>query len=124
MVCSTCRLLSSSTPRQQTTLHLANSYGKRNEIKTERRTDAGGLFGKDTETFDLDLLANRITHSHTGSGAWQYDQSHRLLRRPGTNGGTIGDTVLYADGSNGNHTQKIEGTHTTHPGSRSRRKPG
>ncbi|MCW5261122.1 RHS repeat protein [Verminephrobacter eiseniae] len=128
--------LSSTTPGQQTTLHLANSYGKRNEIKTERRTDSidgasstrassydyddelrltrvvtdtGGLFGRDTETFGLDLLANRITHSRTGSGAWQYDQNHRLLQHPGMNGGT----VSYTYDANGNRTQKTEGTDTT-----------
>ncbi|MCW5238495.1 RHS domain-containing protein [Verminephrobacter eiseniae] len=128
--------LSSTTPGQQTTLRLANSYGKRDEIKTERRTDSidgtsstrassydyddelrltriatdtGGLFGRDTETFGLDLLANRITHSRTGSGIWQYDQNHRLLQRPGTNGGT----VRYTYDANGNRTQKIEATTTT-----------
>src|SRR6218665_1136212 len=128
--------LNSSTPGQQTTLHLANSYGKRDEIKTERRTDSidgasntrassydyddelrltriatdtGGLVCRGPENLGLDLLTNRLTHSRPGSGAWQYVQNHRLLQLPGMNGGT----VSYTYDANGNRTQKIEATTTT-----------
>ncbi|MCW5221558.1 RHS repeat protein [Verminephrobacter aporrectodeae subsp. tuberculatae] len=127
--------LKSRTPGQQITLNLVNGYGKQGEMKTANRTDTangisnarassydyddelrltrvvtdtGGLFGRDTETFGLDGLANRITHSRTGNGAWKYDKNHRLLQRPGGIG-----TVSYAYDANGNQTQKTEGTTTT-----------
>ncbi|WP_322784560.1 RHS repeat-associated core domain-containing protein [Verminephrobacter aporrectodeae] len=129
--------LKSKTPGQQITLDLTNSYGKQREVKTTKRTDTvngasstrdsnysyddelrltrvvtdtGGLFGHDTETFGLDGLANRITHSRTGSGVWQYDKNHRLLQRPGPGGN---GTVSYVYDANGNQTQKTEGASTT-----------
>ncbi|WP_322784311.1 RHS repeat-associated core domain-containing protein [Verminephrobacter aporrectodeae] len=129
--------LKSKTPGQQITLDLVSNYGKQQEMKTAKRTDTvngtsntrdsnynyddelrltrvvtdtGGLFGRDTEIFSLDGLANRITHSRTGSGAWQYDRNHRLLQRPSPGGS---GTVSYIYDANGNQTQKSEGSSTT-----------
>ncbi|MCW5219954.1 RHS repeat-associated core domain-containing protein [Verminephrobacter aporrectodeae] len=129
--------LKSRTPGQQITLNLTSSYGNQREIKTASRTDTvngssgtrassydyddelrltrvgtdtGGLLGRDTETFGLDGLANRITHSRTGSGTWKYDKNHRLQQHPGASGLGV---VSYAYDANGNQTQKTEGTKTT-----------
>jgi RHS repeat-associated protein len=101
--------LNSKTAAQQTTLILQNAYGKQQELKQSSRTDSdanasssqsheysyddelrltqdirdtGGLFGKTTESFALDAVANRTAHSKV-SGAWVYDANNRLTQRGG-----------------------------------------
>jgi RHS repeat-associated protein len=128
--------LKNRTPSQQTTLNLANTWGKRQEIKSANRTDTasglsttqntsygyddelrltqvntdtGGLTA-DTETFALDPLANRTRHSRTGSAAWSYDGNNRLVSRPSLDGST---TVTYEWDGNGNRTSKTESNKTT-----------
>jgi len=123
--------LKSKTPGQQTTLTLTNTYGKLQEIKSASRTDTAsglsrtqnasygyddelrltqvnsdtGSLTTDTETFALDLVANRTHHSRTGSTAWSYDENNRLVSRPGADAST---TVTYRWDDNGNLTRKTE----------------
>lgn len=121
------------TPGQQTVLSLANTYGKIQELKTSARvdtaanistsktstytyddeirltqvkTDTGGLFGSDTETFTLDAVGNRVAHSKI-SGAWTYDANNRLTQR-GTGTCGTGTTICYQYDELGNQTQKTE----------------
>jgi RHS repeat-associated protein len=121
------------TPGQQTVLSLANTYGKVQELKTNARvdtaasistsktstytyddeirltqvkTDAGGLFGSDTEAFTLDAVGNRVAHSKI-SGAWTYDGNNRLTQR-GTGTCGSGSTTCYQYDELGNQTQKTE----------------
>ncbi|MCR6480208.1 RHS domain-containing protein [Variovorax sp. ZS18.2.2] len=128
--------LKARTPGQQTVLSLTNTYGKFQEIQSAKRSDSasglsrtqdasysyddelrltqvksnsGGLL-TDTETFVLDALANRTSHSTTGDGAWKYDANNRLLQRPNTNGASL---VSYEYDANGNQVKKIEATRTT-----------
>ena len=94
-------------PSQQPTLALRNTFGLLSELKQSGRTDStgtasssvntsftydaelrlsqaaydkGGLFGSDTETFQLDSVGNRLSHSRV-TGAWVYDSDNRLLQR-------------------------------------------
>ncbi|WP_432728915.1 RHS repeat-associated core domain-containing protein [Variovorax sp. W6] len=128
--------LKSRTPGQQTTLTLTNTYSKLQEIKSANRsdsagglskiqnssygyddelrliqvkTDAGGLL-TETETLELDGVANRTRHSRTGGSVWSYDANNRLLSRPGPDGGS---TITYQWDANGNQVGKTEGTRTT-----------
>jgi RHS repeat-associated protein len=121
------------TPGQQTVLSLANTYGKVQELKTNARvdtaanistsktstytyddeirltqvkTDAGGMFGSDTEAFTLDAVGNRVAHSKI-SGAWTYDGNNRLTQR-GTGTCGSGSTTCYQYDELGNQTQKTE----------------
>jgi RHS repeat-associated protein len=117
------------TPGAQTVLSIANTYGKVQELKTNTRsdtangqsstkastfqydsetrltqasTDAGGLFGTDTENFTLDAVGNRVAHSKV-SGAWVYDTNNRLTQR-----GTGANATTYQYDDAGNLTQKTE----------------
>jgi len=119
------------TPGQQTTLSLKHTWGKAFELQfaqlsqtaggstssrdstytyddelrlTQAKTDTGGLFGTDTETFTLDGVANRTAHSKV-SGSWTYDANNRLLTR--------GSAATYQYDDNGNLTQKSEGAKVT-----------
>ncbi|WP_081992267.1 RHS repeat-associated core domain-containing protein [Collimonas arenae] len=118
------------SPGQQTTLSVQNLFGKIQELQksvrtdsaggggttrassfsyddesrlTEVTTDAGGLFGSDTENFTLDAAGNRIAHSKV-NGAWQYDANNRLTQR-----GTGGNATNYEYDPAGNLIKKIEG---------------
>ena len=120
------------TSDQQMVLDLANTYGKSQELKKSIRTDnngtaantrtssyvyddelrltqaehdTGGLFGADTESFTLDALGNRITHSKV-SGAWVYDANNHLTQR-----GSGATTYEYDD--SGNLIKKTEGAKIT-----------
>jgi len=119
------------TPGQQNTLSLKHTWGKAFELQfaqlsqtaggstssrdstytyddelrlTQAKTDTGGLFGTDTETFALDGVANRTAHSKV-SGTWTYDANNRLLTR--------GSATSYQYDDNGNLTQKSEGAKVT-----------
>ena len=93
-----------------------STYSYDDEIRlTQVKTDAGGLFGNDTETFTLDAVGNRIAHSKT-SGAWVYDANNRLTQRgTGSCGtGTTNDsTICYQYDALGNQTQKTQNSQTT-----------
>ena len=121
-------------PGQQVVLDLANQFGRLQEISQQSLTDAnvtgssstvtsqytydserqltqavrdtGGISGVTTETFGLDAVGNRITHSAV-SGTWTYDANNRLLQR--------GDT-RYTYDDNGNLLTRTVGTSGT-PGS-------
>jgi len=98
------------TAGQQSFLELRNRYGKTSELKGSDRIDrvgnasstvayaytyddeirltgyardTGGLFGRSTETYSLDAVANR-TGQGSISGAWVYDANNRLKARGGS----------------------------------------
>ncbi|WP_431112948.1 RHS repeat-associated core domain-containing protein [Variovorax paradoxus] len=128
--------LKSRTPGQLTTLSVANTYGKLQEIKTANRSDsAGGLIKTqnatygyddelrltqvktdagsiltDIESFELDGMANRTKHSRTGAGNWSYDANNRLTSRPSPDGTSM---VAYKWDANGNNISKTDGSNTT-----------
>ncbi|MFN7882157.1 MAG: RHS repeat domain-containing protein, partial [bacterium] len=71
-------------------------------------TSAGGNTA--TETYTLDALGNRIAHSQV-SGAWEYDDNHRLTRKGSGNCGQSGVTCYQYDEA-GNLTQKQTASQT------------
>jgi RHS repeat-associated protein len=117
-------------PGQQGTLALQNRYGKLQELKDRNRTDSAGAvsstrsdsFGYDdevrltsaqtsnnggsssTESFGLDALANRTTHSAV-SGTWTYDANNRLIQRA--------NATTYTWDDAGNLSRKTEPGKTT-----------
>ena len=120
---------------QQPLLELENSYSKRLELLDRSRTDTiegqgtaitnaytyddesrltkavtdetGTLFAKDTETFTLDGVGNRIGHSKD-LGAWDYDANNRLTEK-----GLLFDKASYSYDDAGNLTQKTQGGNST-----------
>ncbi|MBH2016116.1 MAG: RHS domain-containing protein [Burkholderiales bacterium] len=117
------------SPGQQTVLAIANTWGKVQELQSNQRTDvlgtasssrnssftydgetrltaaqtdAGGVFGGETETYTLDAMGNRIAHSRV-SGAWTYDANNRLTQR-----GVGASATTYQYDAAGNLTQKTE----------------
>lgn len=122
-------------PTQQPLLELTNSYNKRQELFSRSRTDTpqqqsttftnefsyddesrlveaitdkvGSLFGSDTETFTLDGVGNRTSHSKV-LGSWDYDANNRLLEK-----GILLDNTRYTYDAAGNLTSKTKGNLVT-----------
>ena len=120
---------------QQPLLELQNSYNKRLELLDRSRTDTiegqgtaitnaytyddesrltkavtdetGTLFAKDTETFTLDGVGNRIGHSKD-LGDWSYDANNRLTEK-----GLLFDKASYSYDDAGSLTQKTQGGNST-----------
>ena len=110
-------------PGQQSVLELTQVFGKNLERRSVARTDVtlagsttrtqsfeyddenrltqvsldrGGLFGSEVESFGLDALGNRISHSRS-TGDWVYDANNRLIRR-----GSGAELVSYRHDEVGN----------------------
>jgi RHS repeat-associated protein len=108
-------------PAQATVFDLQNKYGKLAEVRQSTidgstldyaLDDAGRLTALNasaasgrSETFALDANSNRLTHSRTGSGTWQYDNAGQLTQRPAA-GGT--GAIDYQYDASGNLVRKTD----------------
>ncbi|WP_066263437.1 RHS repeat-associated core domain-containing protein [Hydrogenophaga flava] len=92
-------------PAQATVFDLQNEFGKLADVtrstfdgasRDYTKDDAGRLVRVEHpllsgrgEAFTLDANNNRVTHSRTGTLAWQYDNVGQLTQRPAEGGGSI-----------------------------------
>ena len=115
------------TPGQQELFSLSQTFGKAQEMltRTTMNTVGGVSSGvaltytqdaesrltaitkdEETETFGLDALGNRTSHSRW-PGQWKYDAKSRLVQRGDSACGAAG-TVCYSYDDAGNLTGKVE----------------
>ncbi|WP_337261485.1 MULTISPECIES: RHS repeat-associated core domain-containing protein [unclassified Serratia (in: enterobacteria)] len=86
---------------------LTETYGYDSELRlTNVDSDSGGLFGKSTETFTLDPVANRIKQD---GNTWTYNKNNRLIQR-----GEGADKVTYTYDDNGNQITQTQNGQTLH----------